>query len=627
MSSCIAYIVRWTNLNRVLFHVNTYISSLLKCRNERLARCSHRRLIRTSFLENLLVSVQQTASVCCQNLLVAILIGISASTVAAQVVGITNPLDAALNQGPKQEAVGERVMVATQLPSATNAALRVLREGGNAVDAAITATFVQNVVDYHQVSLFGAMTGLYYEAKTGRYYAFNAYGERPFAGRSTHGDPQKVSIAGKVRALEQLAKRFGTRSWRSYIEPAIQIANAGVVMTSFMYGINYYLWERDELLRNSEAARAFYMPDGHLVPVGRRWKMPQLAKTLRRVADEGADYLYTGEWAKKFVVEATKRGGRVSLEDLAEYEVMWLEPVRFTYRGYEIVTEPPPVAGGLVLGYNLNVLENFDLKDIGHYANSPETLEIIARTFGRVENEIRWAIGDPRSFNVPVNLWLSKEYGRMGAQFVRNSGVRVDMAASEVPAAFSVETIDPFRDDSNHNVIVDGDGNWITYLHTGHGGMPGVFIDGIKATGSSRWSQTSGAGRRFSTHVTATFVVKNDKPWMALGSPGSPSMPVTEVLISMFDFGMKPQEAVDAPRFWAYRDRGQERDFGNVVFLQIESRLSPSLRSALASRGVRIQDLGPYNWHTGSIQLVWRDGAGKLHGVTDPRRLGNVAGF
>jgi gamma-glutamyltranspeptidase/glutathione hydrolase len=548
--------------------------------------------------------------------------------------GPTDPRDPLLNQGPKPEAVGDKVMVSTQLHIVTETALEVLREGGNAVDAAITATFLQNVVDYHQVSLFGAMTGLYYEAATGKYYAFNAYGAKPLAERGEHGDPMKVSIAGKVLALEQLWKRFGTREWASYVEPAIATAEEGFVVTSFMYGNNYSQWSNRDLIKENKEAREFYMPDGHLVPVGHRWKMPALAETLRKVASEGSDYLYKGAWAQKFVKEANKRGGRVSLEDLSAYEVLWQEPVRFTYRGHEIISEPPPVAGGLNLGYNLNILENFDLKKTGHYTESAETLEIMVRALGRVENEIRYTIGDPRSFHIPSALWLSKEYGKMGAEFVRTSmpkaGLAPARATDEVASlreSGRFGKVDPYGDDSNHNVIVDAEGNWITYLHTGHGGMPGVFIDGVRSTGSGRWQRTSGPGRRFSTHVTATMIAKDGKPWLAIGSPGLPSQPVTEVLISILDFGMPPKEAVDAPRFWAYRDRGVERDFGNVGYLRIESRIPDHLRKEMAARGIQIEELGPYNWHTGSIQVVWRDDAGKLHGVTDPRRLGHANGF
>jgi gamma-glutamyltranspeptidase/glutathione hydrolase len=360
--------------------------------------------------------------------------------------------------------------------------------------------------------------------------------------------------------------------------------------------------------------------------------MPALAETLRKVAAEGSDYLYKGAWAQKFVKEANKRGGRVSIEDLSDYEVLWQEPIRFSYRGHEIVSEPPPVAGGVNLGYALNILEQFDLKSTGKYTDSPQTLEIMARTLGRVENEIRYAMADPRSFNLPTAMWLSKDYAKWGAEFVRNSTAKVSLAptstTTDASARDSGAELDKYKDDSNHNTIVDAEGNWISYLHTGHGGMPGVFVDGIKATGSGRWAHTTGPGRRTSTAIAASFVLKEGKPWLGIGSPGLPTQPITQVLVNILDFGMNPKDAADAPRFWAYRDRGPSRDFGNLAWVEIESRISDTVRRGAIARGVRIKDIGPYNWHTGSMQIVWKDPAtGKVHGVSDPRRLGHAAGF
>jgi len=540
------------------------------------------------------------------------------------------PVPSTLVPGPKQVATGKQVMVATQLPIVTEAALRVLREGGNAADAAITATFLQHVNDYHQVSVFGAMSGLYYEAATNRYYAFNAFSERPDGSRTGKGDASRVAIGGTVRGLEALAKRFGTRSWSSYIDPAIKSAEEGVLVTSFMYGNNYNLFESSEFQQHREA-REFYMPDGHLVAAGHRWKMPELASTLRGIAAGGADYLYTGAWGRKFVAEAERRGGRITLEDMAAYQVRWLEPLRFTYRGHEIVAEPPPNSGGMLVGYNLNLLENFDLAAMGHYSKSPRALEVMARTFGRVEDELRWTIQDPLSFQVPTSIWLSREYGRVGADIVK---LTMRQPGVTLAPASSTSTIAELSGDpvpgmpagqvpgigSNHNVIADAHGNWITFLHTGHGGAPGVFIDGIRATGSGVTSQSTGPGRRIIAAVTGLFVAKDGRPWLSLGTPGYPPQPLTEVLVNLLDFRMDPRTAADAPRFWSFR--GRER------IVEIESRIAPEVRLGMKAAGITIKELGDYNWHTGSMQIVWRDAAtGELSGVSDPRRLGLAAGF
>jgi gamma-glutamyltranspeptidase/glutathione hydrolase len=559
--------------------------------------------------------------------------GLSARLEAQTATGASLSADARdpiHNQGPKKEAVGDKVMVSTQLPIVTEAALKVLREGGNAIDAYVTAVFLQNVVDYHQVSLFGAMAGLYYEAATGKYYVFDAYSERPRSDTCGKGDASKVAIAGKPRGLEALAKRFGTRAWASYLEPAIRAAEEGVLVTSFMYGNNYSTWDEGEILKNREA-RDFYMPEGYLVPVGHRWKMPALAETLRKVASQGADYMYTGGWGQKFVGEANKKNLCVTVDNMAEYQVRWSEPVRSSYRGYEILSEGPPKKGGIQIAYNLNILENFDLKKTGHYSQSADTLEIIARTLGRVEDDIRWGIADPLAFQIPTHIWLAKDYAKLGADFVRSTSVQpnVNLAPAQATASLDegpgpriVATVDgqPVLDESNHNVIVDAQGNWISSLHTGHGGAPGVFIDGVRATGSGFRGQTAGPGRRVSANSTGTIVAKDGKPWLALGSPGVPPQPVTQVLLNVIDFGMVPSEAVDATRFFAFTN--------NERVVQIESRISQQVRDGMAARGIKLQDMGPYNWHLGSMQLVWRDPAtGKLHGVTDPRRLGHAAGF
>jgi gamma-glutamyltranspeptidase/glutathione hydrolase len=522
-------------------------------------------------------------------------------------------------------------MVSTQLPIVTEAALKVLREGGNAIDAMITAVFLQHVNDYHQVSHFGTMSAIYYESSTGKYHVISAVSERPHAKKGKSGDPSKVAIGGVVRGLEALAKRFGTRQWASYLKPAITSAEEGVIVTSFMYGINYNLFENSNLVKNKEA-RDFYMPEGFLVPVGKRWKMPKLAEHLRKVASEGADYMYTGAWGQMFVKKCNKRGYQVTAEDMAAFKPKWQDPVRFTYRGHTILGSPPPDTGGLVVGSNLTILENFDLKGMGHYSESAETLEIIARTFGRVSDETRWAIKDPLNFQVPSEVWLSKAYGKMGTDFVRQTMVQPDVDLSSIgeieeskdqsALTFSsgIQGEDSPYLGSNHNVIVDAEGNWISLLHTGHGGAPGVFIDGVRATGSGARAYTAGPGRRLVLPITAIMIEKDGKPWLAMGTPGSPPQPITEVLINLLDFGLPPSEATDAPRFWAFR--GDERA------LAIESRITDEVRKTLKKRGIKISDLGRYNWHTGSVQIIWRDQTtGKLHGVTDPRRLGYAAGF
>lgn len=259
----------------------------------------------------------------------------------------TDPADPLLNQGPKAEAVGAHGMVSTQLASSTIAALEVLKAGGNAVDAALTALFLQQVHDYHMVFLFGSMSALYYDAAKDKVYAINANAGWPRPDRGESGDPSIVTIGGTVKGAAALAERFGSWRWGHIIQPAVEAAEEGAIVTSFMYGLNFGMWEQGYLsdLRKHKEAREFYMPDGHLVGVGQRWKMPALAETLRQIAAD-PDYMYTGAWGEKFVEAATNAGGRITMEDMAEYDVQWSDPVRFSYRGHEILGSPPPDDGG-----------------------------------------------------------------------------------------------------------------------------------------------------------------------------------------------------------------------------------------------------------------------------------------
>ena len=534
--------------------------------------------------------------------------------------------DPRINQGPKSVAMGEKGMVSTQLLSSTEAALRVLKEGGNAVDAALTALFVQEVADYHMVFLYGSMSALYHDGRTGKTHAIVAIGAHPDPDRNGGKGTDQVVVGGTVRGAAALAKRFGSKPWASLLEPAIREAEEGPLVTSYMYGFNFSMWESGFLsdLRSNAEARKFYMPDGHLVGAGQRWRMPAFAATLREVAKD-PDYMYTGAWGRKFVDAVKKAGMSVSMEDLAEYEPEWAEPVRFSYRGHELLGSPAPDTGGLFIGFNLNVLENFDLPRLGSYAKSAEAMEIVARTMARVNEETRGAIRDPRTYNVPGALWLSKDYGRMVAEFVRQTMPKMSLAARTVdepiPGAKVVSTVG-----SNHIVVADAEGNWISMLHTIHGGAPGIFIDGVRATGSGLPAPSRGPGRRLILPISAIMAMKDGKPWLAMGTPGNPPQPVTEVLLNIFDFGLSPDQAAEAPRFWAVRDDGTPG--GHGLKIQYESRLPPDAISGLRARGFALEDLGPYNYHTGSMQIIWRDPkTGKLMGSTDARRLGNAQGY
>ena len=239
----------------------------------------------------------------------------------------------------------------------------------------------------------------------------------------------------------------------------------------------------------------------------------------------------------------------------------------------------------------------------------------MVRSFGKVESDMKWSIQDPAAYRNPYELWNSKEYARLSAEFVRQTMPQpgVDLTAMMEREAEGTDVAAAMTLGSNHNVIVDAEGNWISSLHTGHGGAPGIFIDGVRATGSGVKAETMGPGRRILAEVTGVFVMKDGKPWLSLGTPGFPPQPVTEVLVNILDFGMHPKEAADAPRFWAFLYGQTERRF-----LRIESRISDEVRRGMAKSGIAMEELGDYNWHTGSMQIIWRGDDGNSTGSATP---------
>ena len=225
-------------------------------------------------------------------------------------------------------------------------------------------------------------------------------------------------------------------------------------------------------------------------------------------------------------------------------------------------------------------------------------------------------INDPLAMQVPTEIWTSPAYGEMAAEIVRSTMRQPGVSLS---APSTNEDEEAMTLGSNHNVIVDAEGNWFSVLHTGHGGAPGVMVDGVRATGSTARAFVEGPGRRLVLPITALMIEKEGKPWLAMGTPGMPPQPVTQVLTNILDWGMHPAEAASQPRFWAW--------LGNEPGIRIESRIDDAVRSGIKASGLSLSDLGPYYWSTGSMQIVWRDeSTGRLYGTSDPRRLGWPAG-
>ena len=541
-------------------------------------------------------------------------------------------------QGEKPVAKATRAMASTSHPRVTAAILDVLRQDGNAVDAMLTAIPLQHVIEPQMSTLAGGMGGLIYWAETGELIYLDAELDhtldapvarsmaRPGNIEITSG--QRIGVPGTVPGLAAAAQRYGTRDWKDYFGPAIEAAADGFTMYSFLYGEMYAAFER---LGAHPASRRKWMPNGFLLPVGDTIRQPELANTLTRLANEGPEYFTSGSWARRFVDEVNRTGGRITIEELSSYEPRWVEPVYFDYRGHQLAGAPPASTAGVLNGMIFNILEQFDLKAKGHYTRSAESFFLIRKAYEQAQLFTTSFIGDSNAWDVPVTTLLSKEFGRQLAKLIEESEPQL-LPQSPVANVGAPSVRDSYREignkpsnysDTNHLVIVDKYGNWVSMTHTVYGDTfgTGLSVDGVGVnSGNTFPGANRGDGRRVITPFPALMAVdESGVPWLALGSPGLSSRAVALTLINLLGYELSPYASVDAPRFQGY---------GRYEKLQLESRIPQDVISGLEARGVQIQLSAPYNWHMGSIQLVSRDlTSGELTGVADPRRAGHAAGY
>jgi gamma-glutamyltranspeptidase/glutathione hydrolase len=565
----------------------------------------------------------------------ATIVGVSVS-----LLGVSVPVFSQ-EQGAKPAVHAQSAMASSGHPLVTHAMVDVLKKGGNALDAAMTGAVMQTVIEPQMVTLAGALSLLYYDAKSGTYYYLDAElnhtrkGAPVSAGwvpmtldppqiESTSG--RTIAVPGMVAGLKAATERFGTLKWADYFAPAIAAAEQGFPMYSFLYG------EMADAalgrLAVYPSGRAEFLQKGYVPPVGTIVTRPNLARTMRRLAAGGPDYFYKGEWAQHFVTAARETGGEITLDDLGAYEPRWEEPVRSTYRDFEIIGAPPPSTAGTLIAMILNIVEPWDLKAQPHYSESADTFFRIRRAFAFAEDLTDGYVQDPQSFDVPVKTLLSKDLARSLTALIDGGGPKAHAAGTEPPPvaerlAASVEEMrDPHSTDTDQIVVVDKDGNMISVTHSVCGPTfgTGLVVDGVVVNGGNGFpGKAIGGGVRVVSPFDPTMVAKGGKPLLTIGSPGLSSRAVTLALINYLGYGMTLEQAADAPRW-----QGAQ----SYKPVTVEARVSEQVRRELSTRyGVSVRTTTPYNWHFGSIHAIVRQPDGTLLGVADPRRGGEAAGY
>lgn len=523
---------------------------------------------------------------------------------------------------------GRHGVVTSLNPLSSMAGMKILMKGGNAFDAAIATAIATTVVDPQDSSIGGHGFATIYVAKDRQVRALNYYGTAPGAatvetlkGKAYADGYLSSPVPSDLKGYEVLHKAYGSLPWSEVLEPAIDLAENGFAATKEFVAV----LSMEEPHMNYPSTRRVFFPNGRAPRVGEIFRQPDLARTLRRVAQEGADAFYKGGIARKIADFYHANGGLISYEDLARYQAKWVDPISTTYRGYTVFTQPPNSSGIAIL-IQLNLLEAYDLKALGH--NSPRYLHLIGEVQRLAIADRNRYVADPAFVSVPIARLVSKEYAAE-----RRKLISMDKTMPAVPPPASLGG--PDRQNTSHLTVVDAAGNMASMTQTlGSWYGSGVVAadTGVLFSNEMRHLHTDpdspskvAPGRRPRSNQSPLIVLKNGQPVMAIGTPGSDGIwqRLPQILVNIFDFGMDIQEAIAEPRmiYGGYQETGTDLP---PVFA-VEDRIPAGTASALESMGYKIK-LIPSD--DGCVNGIMRDPAtGFLYGGADPRRLGASTGW
>ncbi len=529
--------------------------------------------------------------------------------------------------------LGSSGMVASQNHLSSQVGADVLADGGNAVDAAIAVGFSLAVTLPRAGNLGGGGFMLIHDADAGESIAIDYREMAPIAATrdmylDEHGDVDAArsrfshlaaGVPGTVAGLYRAHEAFGSLPWRRLLEPAIRQAREGVAVS---YDLAQLLAARQpRLCANDAACRYFYKADGTPYRPGDLLVQSDLADTLERIAEYGPDGFYKGRTATLIAEEMARGGGLVDEKSLLAYEPVLREPVTGTYRGYRIVTMPPPSSGGVHVIQMLNILEHFPVREFG--AGGADNVHLLAEAARLAYADRSRHLGDPDYFDVPVDWLTGKEYARHLASTIDMKKARPssDVAPGIAPA--------PESPDTTHYSVMDASGMIVATTTT----LNFSFGSGIAVPGAGFLlnnemddfaakpgvpnaygllggeANSVAAGKRPLSSMTPTIVLDGDAPWFATGSPGGSRIitAVLQMIVNVIDHQMNLAEATAAPRM-------HHQWLPDV--LQLESGFSPDTVRLLRARG---HDIREAQFSMGSLQSVgYRDGV--YRGASDPRR-------
>jgi gamma-glutamyltranspeptidase/glutathione hydrolase len=456
---------------------------------------------------------------------------------------------------------GNAMVVGTTGAEAQVIGLEILKNGGSAADAAMATSMAQiTLAAGSWVSFAGLMNMVYYDAATGEIHDMNACFDTAAAetdpmstpginwmafarqGKAEgHYDGRTVLVPGFMAGVEAAHKRFGVLPWADIFEPSIRLAEEGFKLNE---GISRQFAFRTTILsRFPETKAVFTKEDGSFYGEGDLFRQPALAKNLRAVAEQGAAYMYTGAWGEKFVDAVQGIGGRISMEDMASYEVTWKEPLHTTYRGYDLYVHGLPSYGGINLIEAMNLLEAADLASIGHYADSAESLYWMSHITRAGLSLSRPLTGTPEEIEDYYLRRTTKEHA---------SALWREMQAN---GGFERALVPDIPHHSDAVVAIDPDGNMAALTHsinTVTYGETGLVIDGVSVpdalTNQREVAAVVPPGDRLPDPVSPVIILREGQPLGAFSTIGAGLHErLVNVLYSVLAFDMTPQEALNQP--------------------------------------------------------------------------------
>jgi gamma-glutamyltranspeptidase/glutathione hydrolase len=538
-------------------------------------------------------------------------------------------------------------MVVTIHHLATDAGVEVLKEGGNAVDAAVSVGFALAVVhpaagniggggfmlihqhsgknifiDYREKAPLAATANMYLDAQRNVIPNASIVGYRA------------IGVPGSVAGLVHAEQKYGRLNLQKVMAPAIRLAADGFVLTS-----EEARELHDKILTGFPASKQTFQRDGNFYQTGETFRQPELAETLRHIAADPSGF-YHGAMAHQIAAAVQAGGGLITAEDMARYTVKEREPVLGDYHGYTVVSAPPPSSGGVALIEMLNILDGYNLRPLGD--RTPEEMHLVVESFRRAYMDRTNYLGDPDYVKIPIDALISKKYGEAWRASIlpdkASPSASLERPAGFLPPPPTMSDVRQEAVDTTHYSVMDADGDAVAVTTTLNGGFgSGVTVPGLGFLLNDEMddfaskqgipnmfgliqgpSNAIAPGKRPLSSMTPTIILKDGKVAMVLGSPGGGRIitTVANIFLSVADEGLNIQQAVDAPRF-------HHQDMPDILYL--EPGFAPATLQGLRNAGYSLKIGG--HWSDGECIAV-DPATGMLQGGQDHRNhFGEAAGY